>query len=232
MVLAVMSFAIATAQPGGGGRGRKVRNLPFADYKQIHFGFSVGTHVQDLTFTHNGYTTPEGENWYMEVPSFSPGFCVNLMADLYLCPHLNLRLSPGIYFGNKVVKFREEHTGDIQSQNLKSNYVVVPLDLKFSAKRWDNIRPYISAGVMGTLDVAKQENSFLKMNKFDCYLTFAFGCDTYLPYFKFIPEIKFCIGMTDVLDRNRDLPNPTDIKYTNSLKKMKSGMIVLTFYFE
>ncbi|MBQ8564781.1 MAG: PorT family protein [Bacteroidaceae bacterium] len=231
-VLVIVSCCAAMAQPGGGGQGRKIQNLPFADYKRIHFGFSVGMHVQDLTFTHNGYTTPDGENWYMEVPSFSPGFCVNLLADLYLCPHLNLRLSPGIYFGNKVVKFREEHSGDIISQNIKSNYIVVPLDLKFSAKRWDNIRPYISAGVMGTLDVAKQENSYLKMNPLDCYLTFAFGCDTYLPYFKFVPEIKFCIGITDALDRNRDLPDPLDIKYTNSIKKMRSSMIILTFYFE
>ncbi len=231
-IFVTLTCCVSMAQPGGGGRGRKIQNLPFADYKRVHFGFSVGTHVQDLTFTHNGYTSPEGENWYMEVPSFSPGFCVNLMADLYICPHLNLRISPGIYFGNKVVKFREEHSGAMQSQNLKSNYVVVPLDLKFSARRWDNIRPYISAGVMGSLDVAKQENSFLKMNKFDCYLTFAFGCDTYMPYFKFIPEIKFCIGLTDVLDRNRDLPDPLDIKYTNSIKKMTSNMIVLTFYFE
>ena len=231
-VLVIVSCCAAMAQPGGGGQGRKIQNLPFADYKRIHFGFSVGMHVQDLTFTHNGYTTPDGENWYMEVPSFSPGFCVNLLADLYLCPHLNLRLSPGIYFGNKVVKFREEHSGDIISQNIKSNYIVVPLDLKFSAKRWDNIRPYISAGVMGTLDVAKQENSYLKMNPLDCYLTFAFGCDTYLPYFKFVPEIKFCIGITDALDRNRDLPDPLHIKYTNSIKKMRSSMIILTFYFE
>ncbi len=232
VVFVIAGCAISVAQPGGGGRGRKVRNLPFVDYKPIHFGFSVGTHVQDLTFTHNGYTTPEGESWYMEVPSFSPGFCVNLMADAYVCPHVNVRVSPGIYFGNKVVKFREQNTGEMLSQNLKSNYVVLPIDFKFSALRWDNIRPYVSAGVMGTLDVAKQENSFLQMNKFDFYLTFAIGCDTYMPFFKFIPEIKFCIGMTDVLDRNRDLPNPQDIKFTDSLKKMKSGMIVLTFYFE
>ena len=230
IVMVVISCCSVVAQPGG--RGRKLQNLPYVDYKLIHFGFSVGTHVQDLTFTHNGYTTPEGETWYMEVPSFSPGFCVNLMADLYLCPHLNLRLSPGIFFGNKVVKFREYNTGDMQTQNIKSNYVVLPLDLKFSAKRWDNIRPYISAGLMGTLDVAKEENSFLKMNKFDCYVTFAFSCDTYMPYFKFIPEVKFCIGLTDVLDRNREFPNPTDIKYTDSLKKMVSSMIILSFYFE
>ena len=81
-------------------------------------------------------------------------------------------------------------------------------------------------------DVAKEENSFLKMNKFDCYVTFAFGCDTYMPYFKFIPEVKFCIGLTDVLDRDREFPDPTDIKYTNSIKKMVSSMIVLSFYFE
>ncbi len=232
VILAIVCCCAAMAQPGGGGRGRKIQNRPFADYKLIHFGFSVGTHVQDLSFIHNGHTTENGENWYMEIPSFSPGFCVNLLADLYLCPHLNLRVSPGIYFGNKVIKYIENNSGTTASQNIKSNYVVVPLDLKFSAKRWDNIRPYISAGIMGTLDVAKQENSFLKLNKFDCYATFAFGIDTYMPYFKFIPEIKFCIGLTDVLDRNRDLPDPTDIKYTDSLKKLKSGMIVLTFYFE
>ena len=230
VVLSVVGVCVAMAQPGG--RGRKLQNLPFVDNKLVHFGFSVGTHVQDLTFTHNGYTTPEGETWYMEVPSFSPGFCVNLMADLYLCPHLNLRLLPGIFFGNKVVKFRDYNTGNMQSQNIKSNYVVLPLDLKFSARRWDNIRPYISAGLMGTLDVAKEENSFLKMNKFDCYVTFAFGCDTYMPYFKFIPEVKFCIGLTDVLDRDREFPDPTDIKYTDSLKKMVSSMIILSFYFE
>ena len=53
-----------------------------------------------------------------------------------------------------------------------------------------------------------------------------------MPYFKFIPEVKFCIGLTDVLDRDREFPDPTDIKYTNSIKKMVSSMIVLSFYFE
>ncbi len=232
-ILACIGIAVGCiavyAQPG---RGQKIMNRPFADYKQIHFGFSVGMQMQDLTFTHNGYKTESGEEWYMEQASFAPGFCVNLLADLYLCPHLNLRLSPGIYFGNKVVRFRESNTGETLSQNIKSNYVVVPLDLKFSAKRFNNIRPYISGGVMGAFDVAKQENSYLKLKMFDVYLTFAFGIDTYLPYFKFIPEVKFCIGLIDMLDRKREFPNPDDIKFTNSLDKLKSGMIVLTFYFE
>ena len=51
---------------------------------------------------------------------------------------------------------------------------------------------------------------------------------------KFIPEVKFCLGLTDVLQRNRpDLEDDPDrLKFTNSLKKATSKMIVLTFYFE
>ena len=61
-----------------------------------------------------------------------------------------------------------------------------------------------------------------------------FGCDFYLPYFKLNPEIKFCFGLTDMLEHDR--PDLTDDfnrqKFTQSLKKATSKMIVLTFYFE
>ncbi|MDE5807811.1 MAG: hypothetical protein K2H76_06805, partial [Muribaculaceae bacterium] len=40
--------------------GDKILNRPYADQKMWHLGFSVGTHFQDLDFTHNGFTTPEG----------------------------------------------------------------------------------------------------------------------------------------------------------------------------
>ena len=91
-------------------QSRKVQNLPYADFKLLHLGFSIGTHVQDMTFDHSGFVTENGESWFVDIPDFSPGFNVNLMADLYLCQYLNLRVSPGIFFGNKVVKFRESTT--------------------------------------------------------------------------------------------------------------------------
>ena len=55
-----------------------------------------------------------------------------------------------------------------------------------------------------------------------------------LPFFKLIPELKFCFGLTDVLDHNRpDLADePDKMKYTQSLTKAVSQMVVLTFYFE
>lgn len=228
LTLAVAALG-ATAQ-----RDKFVGNRLYADQKRMHLGFSVGMHFQDLKFTHNGYTTPEGENWYMEVPAYSPGFCVNVLADLRLHKHFNLRLSPGMYFGNKTVHFREPASDLLEKQDVKSAYVVLPLDLKISGERYRNSRPYVTLGVMGSLDVSKKRSDFLQFNSMDAYLTLGLGCDLYLPFFKLNPEIKFCFGLTDVLKHDR--PDLVDdlatMKMTNSLKKVKNNMIVLTFYFE
>ena len=229
-------IAVALLLVGSGSifaQKQKVQNLPYYDNRRWHFGFSVGTHIQDLTVFSSGYTTPEGESWFVEVPDFNPGFNVSLMADLYLCPHLNLRLSPGMFFGNKVLTLRDHTNGTRHTQDIKSYYVTLPLDLKFSAKRINNYRPYLMGGVMGVADIAKKKSPMLKLNTFDCYLTVSIGCDFYLPYFKLNPELKFSFGLTDLLQHKRpDLREPGELKFTESVSKVRSNMIVLSFYFE
>ena len=209
-------------------------NRPYADLKPIHFGFSVGFHMQDLNISNNGFITPEGESWFTEVPAYSPGFCVNVLADMRISNHINLRCSPGMYFGNKKVHFRNSITGDENTQNIKSNYVVIPVDIKYSATRYKNIRPYVVGGIMGILDVSKKRPEQLKLKDTDAMLTIGLGCDFYLPYFKLCPELKFCFGLRNLLNTERpDLQvNPDMMKYTQSVSQIKSNMIVLTFYFE
>ena len=59
------------------------------------------------------------------------------------------------------------------------------------------------------------------------------GCDFYLPYFKLIPELKFAFSLLDVLEKDRsDLLDENYLKYTHSVDKVASKMIVLSFYFE
>lgn len=209
-------------------------NRPYADLKPIHFGFLVGFHMQDLNISNNGFITPEGESWFTEVPAYSPGFCVNVLADMRISNHINLRCSPGMYFGNKKVHFRNSVTGDENTQNIKSNYVVVPIDIKYSATRYKNIRPYVVGGIMGILDVSKKRPEQLKLKDTDAMLTIGLGCDFYLPYFKLCPELKFCFGLRNLLNTERpDLQdNPDMMKYTQSVSQIKSNMIVLTFHFE
>ena len=202
--------------------------------KRLHLGFSVGMHLQDLKFTHNGYVTPEGQQWYAEVPSYSPGFCVNVLADLRLHKHFNLRFSPGIYFGNKTVTMREYVSGEVRKQDIKSSYVVLPLDLKISGLRYLNSRPYVTLGGMAAFDISKRRSDPIWLNTTDFYLTLGIGCDFYLPFFKLNPEVKFCFGLTDLLKKDRPdlVDDPETMKMTQSLSKVKSNMIVFTFYFE
>lgn len=216
-------------------RNDKLLNRPYADLKAWHLGFSFGLHAQDLNFTHNGFTTPNGEQWVMEQPAFSPGFCVNALIDFRLSTHFNVRLTPGLWFGNRLIEMRDLHSSLTEHCNLKSTMVVLPIDLKFSSLRMQNIRPYLTTGVVPIFDVTKYRSSdLLQMNTFDCMLSVGFGCDTYLPFFKFIPEVKFCWGLTDALRHNRpDLSDAVDfMKYTQSLSAAKQKMIVFTLYFE
>lgn len=233
----VIFVALAVALGSLAGYARlndKILNRPYADLRRWHLGFSIGVHTEDLKFTHNGIATEDGQTWYMEQPSFSPGFCVNGLFDLRLNNYFNVRVSPGMYFGNRDVTMRNLSGYEQERVNLKSTLVVVPVDVKFSAMRLHNVRPYVTAGVMPAFDVSKKRREPLQLKSGDMYLTVGFGLDTYLPYFKFIPEIKFCFGMKDVLQHDRpDLADdPGMLKYTNALKKATSQMVVLTFYFE
>lgn len=212
----------------------KIENRPYADQKRWHLGFSIGTSLQDLKFTHNGYITPEGQQWFAEVPSWSPGIDVSVLADLRLHQHFNLRFSPGMAFGTKGVEMIDYSTGTTQRQSIRSVYVLLPIDLKISGLRWHNARPYVTVGAMGAFDVSKKRSDYLQFKTTDGYLTVGMGCDFYLPFFKLCPEVKFCFGLSDILQHDRpDLEDdPEMYKITQSLSKVKSNMVMITFYFE
>ena len=220
----------------------KILNRQYADMKKVHYGFSVGANFQDLKITNNGFISEDGQSWFADVPNHSPGFCVNVLADIRLSNHFNLRFSPGMYFGNKVVKYFNafapeealEPTIRKQSQNVKATYIVVPVDIKCSAKRYHNIRPYFTGGAMAVYDLSKERPEQMRLKDFDVMLTVGMGCDFYLPFFKLCPEVKFCFGLKNLLETNRsDLQdNPAMEVFTKSMSKVKNSMVVLTFYFE
>lgn len=154
LLLAFAGTPCATAQQ----RNDKLLNRPYADLRRWHLGFSVGINSMDLNFTHNGFITEQGETWFMEQPSFSPGFCVNGLLSMRLNNYFSVRLSPGMYFGNRVVKFRDTSGSATEQQNIKSTLLVLPVDLKFASQRYHNVRPYLTAGAMAVYDVAKKRS--------------------------------------------------------------------------
>lgn len=211
-----------------------IMNRPYADSRAWHLGFSVGLHFQDLKFVHTGLVDYDGTTWYVEQPSTSPGFCVNALVDFRLSKYFNVRFNPGLYFGSKTVEMIDKDQIYTEKQTIKSTYLVFPFDLKFSALRYRNSRPYVSAGLMPAFDLTANKGDYIRLKPLDIYFTLGVGCDFYLPFFKFIPEVKFCFGLLDVMQHNRpDLEDdPATMRFTNAVKRAASGMVVLTFYFE
>ena len=213
---------------------RKVQNRPYIDQRRFHYGFLLGLHMQDIEVENNGYIDPEtGEQWYAEIDNFSPGFTVGVLGDLRLNKYMSLRLSPTIHFGQKHAVYHEQKSGADSTQVFKSTYISVPIDVKFAAPRYNNFRPYLIAGLNPMVDLTARKHNALRLKPFDLYLEVGMGCDIYLPFFKLIPEIKFCFGLLDIIQKDRsDLIDGTLLKYTKSVNGGHSNMIVLTLNFE
>lgn len=219
---------------GGMAQERKLQNRPYIDQRRFHYGFLFGLHMQDLELKNNGYVDPEsGEQWYADVDNYGPGFSVGVLGEMRLNTYLALRLVPTMHFGQKHVTFHEQGSGRDSTQNIKSTYISVPVDLKIAAPRYNNYRPYFLVGVNPMIDLTTKKQKALLLKPFDCYIEVGMGCDFYLPFFKLIPELKFCFGLSDVLQKNRnDLIDGSLRKFTDSLDGASSKMIVLTLYFE
>ena len=216
---------------------RKVQNRPYIDMRRWHYGFLFGIHMQDLEFVNNGYQhtleTGGEESWFTDIPSYSPGFSVGILGELYLTQHLSLRIIPTMHFGDKRVLFYEQYSGKEEEQTIKSTYLSTPINIKYSAQRFNNYRPYVVAGLAPMVDLTVKKQKALLTRRFDAALEVGMGCDLYLPFFKLIPELKFCFGLTDLLVKDRsDLIDKNLLKFTQSLDGASSRMIVMTFYFE
>ncbi|MBS5825505.1 MAG: PorT family protein [Clostridium argentinense] len=212
---------------------RKPQNLPFADQKMYHLGFMVGFQAQDLIISHSGYVGDNGEAWFTEIPSYSVGFSVGMIADRYLNQYFNLRTTPSLHFGERRFVFKEQTSGKEYESALRSNYLTLPLYLKFSADRTGNFRPYLLAGVYTALNIGQKKNDILRFKSMDYGLEFGVGCNLYLPLFKLCPELKFSFGLTDVVNKDRsDLSDKDLIKYTQAISSGKTRMISLVFNFE
>ena len=212
---------------------RKVQNKPYIDYRRLHYGFFVGTHLQDMEFVNNGFVTDNGEMWYADIAEYNPGFSVGVLADWRLSEHFALRAIPTMHFGQNSIVFREQNSGEVSRQQVKTTYISLPLHVKYSAERFNNYRPYLTAGIspMYNLTVKKQKQLLLK--KFDFMVEVGMGCDFYLPFFKLIPEIKFAFSLFDVLEKDRkDLLDANYLKFTQSVDGATSKMIILSLYFE
>lgn len=243
-IITVMLLLLAVTSQG---QTRKIQNKPYIDLRPMHFGILVGMNMQDIEFQNVGPQTITLEDGttqekmiVCDADRWNSGFSVGVLADLRLSQHLNVRFTPTMHFGAKHLTFR--NTTDLTpegkptevTQDMKNTYVSFPLDLKFSAERFNNYRPYMMAGINPMINLTSKNQEYIQLKSSDLFFEVGLGCDLYLPFFKLIPELKFCYSLRDALDHDHasELKDANLRQYTNAVTSGHSKMIVLTFYFE
>lgn len=238
---------LLTGSLSGYAQERKVQNKPYIDLRPLHFGILVGTHLQDLEFENVGLQSIVSEDGSVsehlivaDADTWNPGFSVGVLAELRLHENFALRFTPSMYFGAKHLTFLDlmnpDEGGRIHkvTQDLKNTYIGLPLNVKFSAPRWNNYRPFISAGISGMINLTGGGEDYISLKRFNSMVEVGLGCDFYLPFFKIIPELKFCYGLGNSLDTNHinELRDANRRAYAGSVSQAQSKMIMLSFYFE
>lgn len=223
---------------------QKAMNRPYIDDKLFHFGFSLGVNFMDYSLQ----TAPEplsgdiikkdgsvesiqNKNIYARCSYMYPGFSVGFIGDLRLCRYLNLRLIPQLHFSDRDIKYRWYSGGDTLNctTSLLSIPISIPLELKWSAERCGNYRPYCTVGGGVSYECyPTPEDSPLIPKRLDYFLELGAGCDFYFSWFKLCPQIKYTLGFNDVS------PVHEGKEYINSsaVTRMRNHMISLVFNFE
>ena len=226
---------------------RKVQNKPYIDLRPLHFGIQVGMNIQDVELQNVGPMMverpdqePTERTVFCDAETWNPGFSVGVVADMRLSQHFALRLTPTMHFGSKHLVFRD--LNDLNdgghpretTQDLKNTYISLPIELKFSAERFNNYRPYMLAGISPMINLSGKDQDFIHLKRYDTMFEVGMGCDYYLPFFKLIPELKFCFSLADVFDKKHadELNDANKQTFARSVNAAYSKMIVLTFYFE
>ena len=226
---------------------RKPMNKPYIDLRPLHFGILVGTNFQDVELDNVGPQlvtlddgTVEEQTIVVDADKWNPGFTVGVLAEGRLSNHFALRFAPTMHFGAKHLVFHnltdldQEGKPRVSTQDMKNTYLSLPLDVKFSAQRFNNYRPYVIAGINPMINLTRNDQDFLQLKRYDVMLEVGLGCDFYLPFFKLNPELKFCYSLMNSLDtKHADELRDANLRvYANAVRSAHTKMIVLTFYFE
>lgn len=223
----------------------KIIYLPNFDKRTLHFGYYLGLNKNSFEvsyFDQSGqdpnspvWPTPE-QDMFVSVDA-SVGFNIGFVVDYRLHKNINLRFEPGLMSNAKTITFIDPNLGATvdgvpiygnsttnTEREIAGTYLHLPLLLKLSTNRLNNIRPYIIGGVSYDYNFSSNEKnakdnfeSEFRMTSSNFMYEVGFGIDFYMYFFKFTPSIRgvFAINNELVNDHNVTNPNPDQPPYSS-----------------
>ncbi|MBZ0328061.1 MAG: PorT family protein [Altibacter sp.] len=229
-VLAILLFA-QSAQAQLFSKER-LANLENFDNRFLTWGYFLGFNSYDFKFDYINQNTDANTDILVEGQA---GFNVGLVGDMRINNYINLRLEPGLYYTQRNLTFPGFEDQKDYLREVKSTYIHVPLLVKLSTKRLNNIRPFIVGGVSSSINLSGDEKNpednstgQFRMTSGTSYYELGFGIDFYLYYFKFTPSIRGVFATSDELVRDEDPNSP----WTSNIDRMATRGIFINFTFQ
>jgi hypothetical protein len=229
-ILIVLVFSLSA-----GAQRQRALNLPKYDLKLYHFGFLIAYNQFD--FAIKPYSNLNSFDSLMVVESHpQSGFNLGIISNLRLGKHFDLRFTPTLSFGDRIINYTikyQDTISQVVKKSVESTYVDFPLLVKFKSSRMNNSRVYVLGGFNYSIDLASQakkknENKnevMIKLLRNDYSFQIGVGADFYLTYFKFATELKMSYGFRDLIKREGNL-------FSNSIERLNSKILQISFLFE
>ncbi len=210
----------------------KPLNTPLYDLDRWHFGFTIGLNSMDFDIYHDRRISTF-DSVYAVNNVRQAGFNLGIVSNLRLAPYLDLRFLPGISFGQRNLEYliRDGQRFYKKTMQIESTFLEFPFLFKYKAKRINNYRPYLIGGLNYRIDLAARDEikeelkPMVLLDRHDVYYELGFGVDYYLPFFKFSTEIKYAVGLNNLI-------KPDGTQFTNSIEKLISNLVIVSFHFE
>jgi hypothetical protein len=235
LLLTAVVLGLALGSQAQHQSGVKVQNLPNFDLRKFHFGFLLSYNNSDF-FVKLDERSPFRDSLMVLNHIRQPGFNLGIVSSLNLDDYWSLRFIPSLSFQDRFLDYQFlESDGSISvyRKQVESTYLEFPVLMKFRSQRINNFAVYALGGGKFGIDMASKDDVnpdiddevVVKLRRYDYGVEVGAGADMFLPYFKFGVELKFAMGIPNLL-----IDDGT--RFSRPIESLRTKVWVLTFTFE
>lgn len=203
-------------------------NLPNYDNRKLHYGFQLALNYSGFKVKQSSHFV--NQDTVQSVRGIGSGaFALGFILNYRLSDFFDARFLPTVAFYERTIRYQFKSVEEPIDAIFESSFIELPLLLKYKSYRRKNLRMYMIGGLKPGIEVGarkrERRNDQLRTQSLDLSIDYGFGLDIYYPLFKFSPELRFSLGLSNLF-------NEDDNIFSNSIDGLSTYTVTLYLLFE
>lgn len=203
-------------------------NMQDFDKRKVHYGYLMGLNYSTFKLKFSDEYLAQDTVSDIQ-PVGGPGFELGFIFNYRLGEFFDARALPKVSFYERTLKYYFSNYVESDEATFEASNLELPLLLKYKSSRRRNTRLYMVGGVKGSFEVGakrrQNRNDQIGFRNFSFFAEYGVGLDIYNQLFKLSPELRFSLGLTDILQ-------PADNIYSAPLAAVKPFSFSFSLMFE